>query len=305
MIISQAFSQFLSRPNISEQTRQKYFYRLRPFCMTTRNFSRQVEDVTTPELLDYIQSQDGLNDVSKAILRQSFHAFFNYCRKRAWCEINPASALPRWRDTPRRIHVPQEAEVVRALETAVSMCKSDNLIDVRDGLIFSLAVYSGCRRDELRNLDIGELEESLRDTGGILEGTYIAYTHGKTGEAMMRFNEFHADVFVKYLQKRPKSRSTAVFVNLNPNHRKYGEKLSLTAFNRVRAKICKRANVPVITYQELRRRIATTIARANGIDVAAHALNHSPHSGDRVIRLFYYDPDQAAVSNALAAVWPK
>lgn len=302
MNVSQAFDQFLNRDNISEQTRQKYYYRLYKFCRVMGNLD--VGQITTADLSGYIQSRNQLNDVSRSILRQSFHAFFGYCRKRGWLEINPASALPRWRDTPRRVYVPPEKNVIAALETAVAMCRSDNPFDIRDGLIFSLAVYSGCRRDELRNLRLDELRDALQypelDDGLV---THVAYTYGKTGEAIMRFSMFHASVFEKYLKVRPNSRSKAVFVNLNENHRQYGEKLSLTAFNRVRGKVCRRANVPVITYQELRRRIATMIARSQGVDIAAHALNHSPHSGDRVIRLFYYNPDRSAVNAAVSGIW--
>lgn len=68
-------------------------------------------------------------------------------------------------------------------------------------------------------------------------------------------------------------------------------------------KICKDAKIEVIIYQELRRRLATIIARSAGVDVAAQALNHSPHTGDRVIRLFYYNPDLEAVDKATCEAW--
>ena len=40
------------------------------------------------------------------------------------------------------------------------------------------------------------------------------------------------------------------------------------------------------------------IARSEGVDVAALLLNHSPHSGDRVIRAYYYDPDKERADRA-------
>lgn len=35
----------------------------------------------------------------------------------------------------------------------------------------------------------------------------------------------------------------------------------------------------------------------------AHALNHSPHSGDRVIRAYYYNPDIARADKATASAF--
>ncbi len=85
--------------------------------------------------------------------------------------------------------------------------------------------------------------------------------------------------FRKQLALRPYG-SDALFVNLGKGSPKLGEQLSLVSFNRVRWKICKDAKTDVITYQELRRRLATIIARSAGVDVAAQALNHSPtHRG--------------------------
>jgi hypothetical protein len=107
----------------------------------------------------------------------------------------------------------------------------------------------------------------------------------------------------RYLAIRPQTPCPYTFVNLNPNHDRYGLQLSLVGFDRVRPKLCKRAGVPVITYQELRRRIGTKIAKATNPTMAAQALNHSKHSGDRVIRLFYFDPDKTAVDEQIAAVF--
>ena len=291
----EAFEQFLNRPKIKDTTRSKYLYRLRPFIAL--NGTSTSSSITTAMILAHIDAQTHLADPSKSILRQCFHALFEFCLKKGLITSNPASDLPRWRDTPRYIHVPDECEVKGALNTAVKMCESDMWIDQRDGLVFVLAVYSGCRRGELRNLDIGDLEQALANPKGDI---YRAYTKGKTGEAIMRFSRFHVPYIEKYLQIRPKLASTAVFVNLNASHPDYGKKLSLTAFNRIRRKICDRASVPSVTYQELRRRLATIIARSEGVDVASHALNHSPYSGDRVIRLFYYDPDVEKVDDATA-----
>jgi integrase len=248
-------------------------------------------------LEDFINQNPYIADPSKALLRQCFHALFNF----AQVEPNPAKGLPRWRETPRRVLVPDEGAVRLALETAVSMTESSHPAQVRDGLIFALAVVSGNRRGELRNLPINDLASAMLDPQKTAQGTvYRVYTHGKEGEACCRFTAFHLPLISRYLAVRPATHDPHVFVNLNPSSPRYGRQLSLVAFDRVRPKVCKLAGVGIITYQELRRRLATSIARSEGVDVAAHILNHSPHSGDRVIRAYYYDPDKAAADKAAA-----
>ena len=294
MRLADHFTAFLERKNISQPTRKKYYYRLRRFVDAYGD--EQPEDVTIHMIYEFINAQV-LAEPSRALLRASFHAFLAFC---GLGDDNPAKLLPRWRETPRRVKVPKEKEVKKALAEAVKMCQSDNIVDVRDGLVFMLAVMGGNRRGEIRNLRVEELLEALqfREENGI----YRVYTFGKTGECILRFTDKHVPHIYRYLKMRPVD-SEYVFINLNPDHERYGEQLSLVTFGRVRPKICQRAGVQTITYQELRRRVATIIAREEGVDVAAHALNHSPHSGDRVIRAFYYDPDMAAVDKAAFSVF--
>lgn len=295
MNLQDTFDQFLDRDCISEPTRQKYFYRLRGFVAT--HADKQASDITTPMILDFINSKD-LVDPSRALLRACFHAFFAFCGTK---DKNPAKSLPRWRDTPRRIILPRETAVKLAFDESVRMCNSENGIEVRDGLIFTLAVMSGNRRGEIRNVRVDELLDSLENPEE--NGVYRVFTSGKTGECILRFTSFHVPYIHRYLFMRPLSSSKYLFVNMDKRQEQYGEQLSIVTFNRVRLKVCKRADVDIITYQELRRRLATAIARAGNVDTAAHALNHSPHSGDRVIRLFYYDPDKNQADTAVIDVF--
>lgn len=294
--LSETFQEFINRDEIGPFTRNKYFYRLRPFIAT--HGQKTATEIKTDMLASYINAQTQLSDPSKALLRGCFHALFAFC---GLGDDNPAKALPRWRETPRRVHLPQEDGVKLALKTAVSMTQAKRPSDIRDGLIFALAVVSGNRRGELRNLPLADLQEAMQAPHETKQGTvYRVYTAGKTGEAVCRFTGFHLPLFDRYLSVRPDTSDSHVFVNLNPTHENYGQQLSLVAFDRVRPKVCKRAGVDVITYQELRRRLATVIARSDGVDVAALLLNHSPHSGDRVIRAYYFDPDRAAADSAAA-----
>jgi len=153
--LSSQFTAFLERPGISEHTRSKYFYRLRNFVEANGRLA--ADHITTDMLLDYINSQSELKDPSKAIIRSCFHAFLAYCG----CEPNPAKELPRWRETPRRIIVPDERDVKRALDEAIVMCNLGEAALRRDGLIFALSVVSGNRRGELRNLPMKDLLASL------------------------------------------------------------------------------------------------------------------------------------------------
>lgn len=283
--LSSQFVAFLNRPGKSEFTKQKYFYRLRDFVNTHGRV--KANEITTDMIADYIESKEPLAEASKAIIRQCAHAFLAFCG----CDPNPADAIPRYRETPKRIITPNDDHVKRALDEAVSMCSFGEAGMVRDGLIFALAVVSGNRRGELRNLPMKDLLASLKRPEN---GVYRVYTEGKTGEAITRFLAFHVPLIQAYLDIRPLTDCPYVFVNDKGRH------LSLVGFDRARPKVCKRAGVPVITYQELRRRLATIIANSEGVDVAANALNHSPHTGDRVIRAYYWNPDRVKVDKATA-----
>lgn len=291
----QHFERFLARPDITEHTRQKYYYRLRRFVELHGH--KVPHDITTNDMSQYIASKPDLANASKAMLRQCFHAFMAFCG----VDPNPAKGLPRWSDIPRRIILPNDADVKTVLALAEQMSHSQRPADVRDALVFALAVVSGNRRGELHNLPLADLLDALRqpEAGGL----YRVYTNGKTGEAIMRFAAYHVPMIDRYLAIRPQTTDPYVFLNLNPGHTRYGMQLSLVGINRVRNKLCDRAGVPLITYQELRRRLATKIARATNPTTAAHALNHSKHSGERVIRLFYYDPDKTAVDEQIQAAF--
>ena len=293
--LSKLFPMFLDRPEISKGTREKYFYRLRGFVDLHAN--EQPASITTAMLLGFIDTKPHISDPSRSIYRQCFHAFFSFCGLK---DDNPAKGLPRWRDTPRRIILPKEQGVKLALAEAVKMCQSSRPVHVRDGLIFTLAVMGGNRRGEIRNLKAIEVVEALKNQEA--NGIYRVFTYGKTGDCILRFTDFHVPHLLHYLSIRPLS-SEFVFVNLDPGSKRYGLPLSLITFRRVRQRVCKRAGVGLITYQELRRRLATTIARTINVDTAAQVLNHSPHSGDRVIRLFYYDPDKAKADTAALSVF--
>lgn len=287
------FTLFLDRPGISAFTRDKYFYRLRAFIGD--NGHLQPGDVTTAMLSDYINAQSHLADASKAIICQCFHALFAFCG----VSPNPADGLPNYRETPKHIRLPDEDAVKLALETAVRLNEGDDPVNIRDGLIFALAVVSGNRRGEIHNLPHQDLLAALNAPGDV----YHAYTTGKTGEAVLRFTQFHVPMIGRYLAIRPETSDAAAFVCLNANHSNYGKQLSLVAIDRVRPKICRLAGISIITYQELRRRLATLVARSEGVDVAALVLNHSPHSGDRVIRAYYYDPDKARADRAALSIF--
>jgi integrase len=292
--LSELFTMFINRDEISEATRRKYYYRLRRFVAL--HGDALPSDITIDMLQAFIDEKPHLSDPSRSIMRQSFHAFFAFC---GLGDENPAKGLQNWRSTPRRVVLPPEDAVRLALAEAVRMCNAENVVIVRDGLIFTLAVMSGNRRGEIRNLKVNDVLDALQHP---VNGVCRVYTSGKTGEAVLRFLETHTPHILYYLRKRPMA-SEYVFVNLNPGHERYGRQLSLVAFDRARRRVCTRAGVGIITYQELRRRLATAIARSSGVDTAANVLNHSPYSGDRVIRLFYYDPDKAKADAAVVSVF--
>lgn len=294
------FNQFLDRPEITKYTRNKYFYNLRPFIAL--HDGKPANAITQADIVRYIASKTEYAEPTRAKLRACLLAFFNFCIKQGACADNPVQDTAIFRDWPRRIHLPNEEGVQAALEMAIIMNDGENPIAIRDGLIFALAAVSGNRRDELRRLPMDDLLVALEAPETLESGelVYRVYTEGKEGEAICRFTAFHVRMFYNYLAVRPLTACPFTFVNMSQKHPLYGRQLSLVAISRVRARVCKRAGVDLITYQELRRRLATMIARAVNVDVAAQTLNHSAHSGDRVIRAFYFDPDKTAVDAAVS-----
>ena len=99
--LSEAFTMFLDR-DISPFTRSKYYYRLRPFIAL--HSDKRPSDITTAMLADFIAARPNLADSSRAMLRSCLHALLSFCE----VEPNPAKALPRWRETPRRVIIRQE-----------------------------------------------------------------------------------------------------------------------------------------------------------------------------------------------------
>lgn len=290
--VSEQFTRFLAR-DISEHTRNKYYYRLRPFV---GKFGEMEPMQVTPAMVaSDVMSNPSLSEASRAILRACHHALWSFCG----LDPNPAASLPHYRDTPKRITYPSEREVLAIMNQAITQSVDGSPTGRRDSLILVLSVMSGNRRGELRAVLAEEIETALRYPEN---GVYRAETTGKVGTAVIRFTSFHVPFMQRYNAVRPDV-SPHYFVNLNQSHPRYGLQLSLVGFDRARLRLCDSAGV-AMTYQELRRRLATHIARRQGVDIAAHALGHSPHSGDRVIRAFYYDPDKAAVDAACLDAFP-
>ena len=196
--MNELFTEFLDRPEITKHTREKYFYRLRPFIAL--HDGKRPSEIEQADIVRYIASKTDWAEPTRALLRSCLLAFFNFCIKKGECAANPVQDTVTFRDWPRRIHLPNEDGVQAALETAVLMNDSENPYAIRDGLIFALAAVSGNRRDELRQLPMDDLQTALNTPEKLEDGgnVYRVYTTGKEGEAICRFTDFHVPMFYNY-----------------------------------------------------------------------------------------------------------
>jgi integrase len=141
---------------------------------------------------------------------------------------------------------------------------------------------------------VAALDHPIED--GRIGSIYTVAAPGKT-EIEIVFGDWHATLLRRYLEVRPATEHDRLFVHF----RQQGDNHPLGAkgLGEARRNICKIANVPAITFQEMRKLKGTKIAREYGLELAAEALGHV--SGTRVIREYYYDPDRHAARVAILA----
>lgn len=211
--------------------------------------------------------------------------------------------VPRYDARPARVVTANEHHVRMALDLCGTLMHSAKAMQRRDAAVFVLAAASGQRRSGLVALRLSAMRDALATP--LFEPTsgtyYTLRTVAKGRRTPLVFGEFPADCLRSYVQIRPKTAHDRLFVELRPNHARYGEPLGERGLSGAYLRISEMLGVPPITFQQLRRLRGTQIARQFGLEMAAHTLGHAMSSGTRVVREHYYDPDDAAaVSAALA-----
>ncbi|NJN53686.1 MAG: site-specific integrase [Anaerolineae bacterium] len=185
--------------------------------------------------------------------------------------------------------IANDDDVERALRACERMVLT--LPDQRDAAIFALG-STGLRRSNVCAVRLSVVQRALAAPVRF-EGQefYVLNTGGKEPmEAVL--DDRLARIVRRYMEHRPKTAHDRLFVNLNCAHASYLEPLSNEGMIRARRRVCLVADVPLISFQKMRRLTGTKVARRFGLEVAAAVLGH--RSGTDVVRKHYYDPDKEA-----------
>lgn len=288
-----AFNEFLAARPRATATRIKYQSKLKLFLA---DYGRHSLRELTPEMVcHHFQRLErrGLAMATLASHRSAMVALFNYCLSRGWLRKNPATAVPRYSDSPAAIQYPEEGGVAAVLATARLWASEDDLQKRRDAAIVYLAAVSSRRRGELKNLRLSVALSALASPTSA--GAYCLATWGKTGAATLVINEVAASILRSYLEMRPPTKHDSLWVATDPS--KNLAPLGDNGFQHVRRRICSAAGVKLVTYQELRRWRGRIIGERYGPHVGAVAIGH--RAGTSTFTRFYYNP---AVELAISAL---
>ncbi|MFT7584910.1 MAG: integrase, partial [Cellvibrionaceae bacterium] len=285
--------QFMTQPGRIRSTKQKYQYKLGNFLDKHGDNSIQIIDVPLIENWFAELDRKGYSDGHLAFHRSCFVTFLNFCQP--WINNNPAKALPYYSQIPTHIITANAAHIGIAL-TVCEDKMGQTLALQRDAAIFALGV-SGMRRSNIRETRYTDMLYALQNPIQIDSRT--AYSIQSNGKEPMEaiLDQRRAKIIQRYIDNRPTiNKHNRLFIVVNENHAKYLQPLSNESLLRARKKVCTLANIPVISFQKMRRLIGTNVARTHGVALAANVLGHK--SGVSVIINHYYNPDKQAARRA-------
>jgi integrase len=246
----------------------------------------------------------GYQDATMAGYRQSVKALFNYAVNEELIPRSPAAHLRVGSFVPRMRKKPSLKAVAKAKLVATTWLQENDPCRLRDGLIFLISCISGPRLGEIRNLRKRDVEHAL-DEGPDEFGVYRVPTKGKTGEAIIHFNETVAFGFRRWLAARPSCQIDALFVALRPSTTAVDKKrairpLSRSGITSAYDRVSEAAGLSrPIRSHALRHYVGDEATRRHGPKVAAMLLNHADAATAQTAITFYHHPDQDDVSRAV------
>jgi len=286
--VSAAFEMFLQEPGRSIATKKKFRYKFKGFLKQYgKRPLAEIDTVLLDEWFDYMETRLGHSQGHLAFHRNCHKAFWKYCA--TFTGVNPAANLKRYEEAPERVIVADRDDVELCLRACESMWST--IAEQRDAAIFALGA-AGLRRSNVHSVSYKAMKRALAKPD---EDMYLFSTSGKRPMEVI-LNGRLAKIIKRYVDNRPTAPHDRLFVNLNTDHPDYLKPLSAEGLTRARRRVCKRADVPLISFQKMRRLMGSTVARKYGLEIAASVLGHT--SGTEVVRKHYYDPDRDAARQA-------
>jgi len=286
---STAFETFLQEPGRSVSTKKKFRYKFKGFLKRYgKRPLAEIDTVTLEEWFDYMERRLGYSQGHLAFHRNCHKAFWKYCSQ--FTGSNVAANLKHYEEAPPVVITADKGDVELCLRACENMWET--LPDQRDAAVFALGA-AGLRRSNVHLISLRATRLALKTPVG--DDMYLFTTDGKRPMEVI-LNGRLAKIINRYISNRPKTPHDRLFVNLNSDDSDYLNPLSVEGLQRARRRVCKRADVPLISFQKMRRLMGSTVARKYGLEIAASVLGHT--SGTEVVRKHYYDPDKEAARRA-------
>ena len=232
-----------------------------------------------------------------SIIRKQLNALLGFCVREGAMQQNWVKYVERFPSTPEQIVVPEAHTVAAIYNICHDLSESDNPILRRDAAILICGI-GGLRRSNVGAVKFSSVVKALANPHhDPLVGKFCVVPI-QEGKAPMELVLIESDIPIvqRWIDVRPETVHDALFIGLNPNPNtnkgQYLQPVGQGALIHARRRVCKLAGTPLVTYQQLRRHMGSRSAEIEDPARSAMVLGHSKHSGDRVVRLHYHDPDR-------------
>jgi len=221
-----------------------------------------LESLTSNDVLKWLQHFSiGKKEKSVALALSTLSTFFNFCIAEDY--MHKVVVKTRWR--PK---IPETLPKFLTEQEYARVQMTAEQLSVRDRAIVLFLFSSGCRRSEVSELNMGDINLDRRTTKVKGKGTKIRHTH---------FSEECALVLREYLRHRS-DEYEPLFLN------RYGQRLSPQSIYTIMTKLGKRAGLTQRLHPHSCRHTFATRMLAKGADLEfiGDEMGHSDLNTTRV-----------------------
>ncbi|MFE1242963.1 site-specific tyrosine recombinase/integron integrase [Fictibacillus sp. NPDC058756] len=222
-----------------------------------------LKDITSENVLNWLNEfSEGKSAKTIDLVLACLSSFFNFCLEEEYLE--KMLIKKRWR--PK---IPQSLPRYLNEEEYASVKVAAEKLSLRDRALIHFMFSSGCRRSEVSNLDLQDVDMKRRTAEVVGKGKKIRHVH---------FSEECALILKDYLGTRTSDESDALFLN------RKGERLLPKGIYEITKKLGKMASLKKVLHPHaLRHTFATNmLARGAKIEFIADELGHSNLNTTRI-----------------------
>lgn len=250
----------LKLANKAEVTISKYRSILEKFMMEC---AVPIDALTSVDVFKWLESYSvDKKERSIDLVISTLSSFFNFCLAEEY--LDTLLMKKRWRpriplSLPKFLNEQEYARVKMFAER----------LSIRDRTIVLFLFSSGCRRSEVIQLNIQDVDLERRTVGVTGKGKKIRHIH---------FSEECALVLKEYLQTRSGNSSEPLFLN------KFGNRLKKTGIYKITTKLGRLAGLKQPLHQHCCRHTFATTMLAKGVDLEfiAEEMGHNNLNTTRV-----------------------